>query len=208
MAKMAGARWNGEHSTREEASRAKRALVLREAGIAFSIKGFHNTSMDDIAARLGLTKTSLYYYFRNKDEILTSCLDRGLELAEDALAAALVVPGTTLDKVTTFVRLYVGAMTSELGAYTAALELQSTPQAELPRIKARMRDFDRRLRALVQAGIDDGSIASLDPALAVNWMMGAMALLPRWFRPDRALGPDKVAEGYAAMARRMLQADA
>jgi AcrR family transcriptional regulator len=57
---------------------AKRDAVLRAAVRMFNEKGFHQTSLDDVAARLGISKPTIYHYLGNKDQVLLECVTRGL----------------------------------------------------------------------------------------------------------------------------------
>ena len=58
---------------REKQFASKRRAVIRSAGQAFRRRGYHNTSMIQIAKTLGLTKPALYYYVKNKEEVLFEC---------------------------------------------------------------------------------------------------------------------------------------
>src|SRR5215471_9955509 len=57
----------------------KREAVIRAAAHAFNRKGYHNTSLDDIAAALDVTKPTVYYYVSNKEELLFQCFLAGVE---------------------------------------------------------------------------------------------------------------------------------
>lgn len=185
---------------------ARRRQILREAGALFGEVGFHNASMEQIAARLGLTKTALYYYFSDKSEILMRCFALGRQVVDEALAHATSLDASGLDRIAAFVRQYVLGITSELGACATTLELRSAPAEELPRLLSNMRKLDRKLRDFVAAGVNDGSCTSVDPTLAVNWIMGAMTLIPRWYRSGSRLGADAIADEYSNYVRRMLAA--
>ena len=71
-------------SQREREREAKREAVLRTAARLFNAKGYHATSLDEVATALQVTKPTIYHYFSNKDEILFECTRRGL----DAIATA------------------------------------------------------------------------------------------------------------------------
>ena len=66
----------------------KRDAVIRAAARAFNERGYHNTSLDDIAAALGVTKPTVYYYVANKEQLLFECFRAGLEPIREALHAA------------------------------------------------------------------------------------------------------------------------
>lgn len=184
----------------------KQRRILREAGAVFGEVGYHNATMELIASRLGLTKAALYYYFSDKSQILLRCFDLGFEVAEVALDAALSLEAPGLDRMALFVQRYVEGIVASLGACAAGIELRSAPPAEMPGVLKKSRAFDSRLRSLVQQGIEDRSIAPVDPALAVSWIMGATTLLPRWYHPSGRYGAEQVAKAYGDFARRMLAA--
>jgi len=135
--------WGGADALRSDLHVAKRRLILRAAGALFEEVGFHNTSMEQIARRLGLTKAALYYYFADKHELLMRCFDIGQAVVEQALAHAHAGQGSGLDRVELFVRTYVMGIAHELGACAATLELSSAPPEEIPALRARMRGIDR-----------------------------------------------------------------
>ena len=197
--------WNDEQ-LREEIRDVRRRQIRREAGALFGEVGYQAASMEQIAARIGLTKTSLYYYFSDKSEILMRCFALGRQVVDEALDQAMALDANGLDRIAAFVRSYVVGITGELGACAMTLEIRCAPPEELPRLLSSMRQLDRRLRAFVAAGIEDGSCAPMDPALAVNWIMGAMVLIPRWYRSGKRLSADAVADEYANYTRRMLAA--
>src|ERR1700738_172797 len=55
----------------------KREAVIRAAAREFNRKGYHNTSLDDIAARLEVTKPTVYYYVTSKEQLLFQCFVAG-----------------------------------------------------------------------------------------------------------------------------------
>src|SRR3569833_2634824 len=55
----------------------KREAVIRAAAHAFNRKGYHNTSLDDIAAALDVTKPTVYFYVTSKEQLLFECFVAG-----------------------------------------------------------------------------------------------------------------------------------
>src|SRR5438046_230127 len=68
-----------------EKARRRRIEILKSAAAAFRRRGYHGASMGEIAQALHMTKGSLYYYFRNKEEILFFCHDYSLDVLLDVL---------------------------------------------------------------------------------------------------------------------------
>ena len=57
----------------------KRDAVIRTAARAFRARGYHNTSLDDIASELNVTKPTVYHYVQNKEQLLFECFRAGLQ---------------------------------------------------------------------------------------------------------------------------------
>ena len=80
------------HGRRSEVSAATRIEILKSAAAAFRKLGYHGATVEQIAAALQMKKGNLYYYFRNKEEILFACHeyshDRLLELLDETWSAA------------------------------------------------------------------------------------------------------------------------
>src|ERR1700740_3491672 len=70
--------WKASHE-RQRDREVKREAVIRAAAREFNRKGYHNTSLDDIAARLEVTKPTVYYYVTSKAQLLFECVRAGLE---------------------------------------------------------------------------------------------------------------------------------
>ena len=63
----------------------QRDRMLKAAASCFNAKGFSGTSLKDVAAHLGLTDAALYYYVRNKEELVYQCYLRAAELGIEAM---------------------------------------------------------------------------------------------------------------------------
>ena len=176
----------------------KRRALLREAARAFGSQGFHNTSLDDVAERLGVTKPALYRYVRTKHEILYEAkliaFDMGKKAREHAHAAA----EDPLERLRIYVVTYIELLTNELGSYAVLAEpVTSLPPELRDRILTHMRESDRALRKMVKAGIDAGRIVQTDPGLAVAFFMGAINHIARWYSPGGPLSGREIGETFA-----------
>lgn len=199
-------RWNGEFAPSSEDHAIKRRLILREAGAAFNERGYHNVSLDEVAVKLGISKTVCYYYFKDKNHLLLSCVEIGFEMADRALDVAEATAGSALDRVVEFTRSYVGNITSELGTCAVLTDLQSLHEDDLKAVRARQRQFSRRLIALIKAGIADGSIQVSDSRVAVSWIVSAPLMIPKLSDLWKSQGTAFLADHYAEFTRRSLSA--
>ena len=198
--------WKDAGQSRDEQFAAKRAALIRKAARAFSARGFYNTSLDDIAAELGVTKPALYYYVKNKEEILYACHQISNELGAQAMAYAESVPGNGLDRVVALARRYVELLTGEFGASAVLMEFDALQPENRKTIVAGRNRFDRRFRALIAKGVEDGSIRKVDPKLTVFFYMGSVNWMTRWFRPDGAFSGQEMADRFADYLRESIRA--
>lgn len=172
---------------------SKREAVLRVAAQIFNEKGFHATSLDEVAERLHITKPTLYYYVKNKDEILFECVSIGLQMLEDAVQAERAQGGSAVDQLMAAMRSYVRVVTQDFGMCIIRVGEDPLPpdsRRKLRRFKAKL---DAHFRELVTQGIAEGSIVECDPKIAAFTLAGALSWIGRWYRPDGPLGPEEIA---------------
>jgi TetR/AcrR family transcriptional regulator len=191
------ARWNNALAATPDPREIRKRALIAAAGRAFGVKGFHNTTLDDIASALAVTKPALYRYVKNKHEILYECHQLAISMAEEALETADSDEVSALEALRLFVSLYIRKMTSELGTCVVLTEYYSMTAQHHALIQHRRRVIDTRLRALVARCVDEGSIAPCDPKLAVFFFMGAINNINRWFSEKGATQGDAIAEAFA-----------
>lgn len=183
---------------KERERREKREAVLRAAVRCFNDKGFHATSLDDVANALSVTKPTIYHYFASKDEILFECVRRGLESIRDAAEAVEGRAGGGLQRLRRLMLDYAVIMTMDFGmcvTRTADHELSTESQVKFRALK---REIDDTVRRVVERGMADGTIAKGDPRLVTFTLTGALNWIARWYDPGGALTPQQVAEGTVA----------
>src|ERR1700744_887229 len=93
----------------------KRDAVIRAAAHAFNRKGYHNTSLDDIAAALEVTKPTVYYYVSNKEQLLFECFLAGVEQIRAAFREVKSRDLTARERLNAVLHHYAQAVASEFG---------------------------------------------------------------------------------------------
>ena len=198
--------WSEAVPSRDALHEAKRRALLREAASAFTRKGFHAASLDDIAQKLGVTKAALYHYFPSKHALLRECFAQAMEVAFAGLEIARRDGRDGRDKLHLTLRYYLKEMIDELSCCVVLLEENALlPDDHATLIKDRDR-FEHALRGLVREGIEDGSIAPCDPKLAVFTLLGAINWVPKWFRHEGPWSADEVSRALTDLLDRMVAA--
>ena len=177
----------------------KRNAVLQAAAQLFNERGFHATSLDDIAERLNVSKPTLYYYVENKDQILLECVRTALDLMHAGIEEVRAAGGSAIDQLKACMRSYSGVVTQDFGMCVIRIGEDPLPmplKKELRRLKA---GIDGQFRRLIADGIAEGSLAPCDPKMAAFMLAGALSWIGRWYRSDGALTPDQIADQAIAL---------
>jgi AcrR family transcriptional regulator len=185
--------WSKTRDRQQERDIKSRA-VLQAAARAFNEKGFHATSLDEIALRLNVTKPTLYYYFKNKDEILFECVREGLAIIREAVEDVSTSGGTALDKLTMAMHRYAEIVTQDFGMCVIRIGEDPLPPESRVRLRALKRRIDLEFRKLIEQGIAEGLIAPCDPKLAAFTLAGAISWIGRWYRADGDLNAEDIAQ--------------
>ncbi|RYY78040.1 MAG: TetR/AcrR family transcriptional regulator, partial [Comamonadaceae bacterium] len=169
----------------------KRNAVLQTAAQLFNERGFHATSLDDIAERLNVSKPTLYYYIESKDQILLECVRTALDLMHAGIGEVRAAGGSAIDQLQACMRIYSGIVMQDFGMCVIRIGEDPLPaplKKELRHLKA---GIDREFRHLIEAGIAEGSLAPCEPKMAAFMLAGALSWIGRWYRADGDLTPEQ-----------------
>lgn len=180
------------------------------AGLAlFSSRGYHATSIRDIAAQAGYGSASLYSYFTSKEEILAALVLLGHDVHHRGLISALADsqpdPGVQLHAVIT-AHVITHCRYPALALVATHERQHLSPTAAAPAAALR-RQSEQLLTDVVLRGIDQG-IFSVPAVEATLVAIGSMGIAVASWYPDRSdhLQPAEVASAYADLGLRMVGA--
>ena len=181
---------------RERERAVKREAVILAAARAFRARGYHNTSLDDIASELHVSKPTIYYYVENKEQILFECFRTGLDQIKAALTELDDGKGPARERLIALVRRYAEAIAGEFGWCMVRAEDQDLSPAMSKRIQALKSEIDQGIRKLIKEGMDDGSIRPCDPKMTAFALAGALNWISHWYRQDDSLSPSQIADRF------------
>ena len=174
----------------------RRTQILHAALNAFRCKGYHATTLDDIAELLGVRKTALYHYFPDKEAILHACHREGLDEVAGIIAEARRRP-TYAEQLAYAIREHVRVMTDTLEGSSLAFETSAlSPRHQAEVVAARDR-YEQALRDIVRAGIDAGEFRPVDPKIAVFAILGAINWIARWYSPQGSVRPPELGAQFS-----------
>lgn len=191
-----------EPFNRERQFASKRRAVILAAGQAFRRRGYHNASMTEIAKTLGLTKAALYYYVRNKEEVLYECHLMAYD-AMDEILRAKPEANTALDKLEVLYVDFVNMLTAS--GVSLLTDVNSLGDENKADVLARRGKIERKIIRLVKDGQKDGSIRAGDARLHVFFFMGALNWLNAWYDASGRLKGEDIATHFALQMRQGLR---
>ena len=175
-----------------ERARRREALLLAAVRM-FNERGFHATSLDDVAARVGVTKPVIYHYLGNKDRVLFECVSIGVAELDAAAQAARRLPGNGLDRLKAYLRFYAEATMADFSRCVVRTGDEALSPESALRFRALKAAIDRTMRDMIAEAVADGSAKVDDVWLAAFTFAGALNWPARWHRADGALPPAEIA---------------
>jgi AcrR family transcriptional regulator len=192
----------------ETKRKAKRARILESAVRSFAAKGFYGTSMDDIAEELLLTRGSLYYYFRDKEEILALCHETALEAmldVTDRVRASALPPDQALRRI---IVEHARVMVDKFHGTALALQVDALDARRRAAVVGVRDAYEKSLRDVIAEGVQQRVFRPVDTKLASFAILGAMNWMARWYRAGGGASADEIGEEFAGIFLEGLRAPA
>ncbi len=186
----------------------KKREILEAASRVFRARGLHAAGMRDIAAELGMAVGNLYYYFRDKEDLLAfvqeSALSRLLEMAARVRALELPADGKLRLLLEEHV---VGLNDPEEGTpgSLAHLEVEALGEERRAGVLARRDEYEQIVRSLIEEGMDEGMFRRADPKVASLALLGSVNWTVKWFRPEGGKSAREIGRQIAEMMVRSLR---
>jgi AcrR family transcriptional regulator len=174
--------------------------ILEAAAQIFSQKGFHATSMQDIAQAVHLQKASLYHHISSKQEILVEVLDQALDILIANMQDVLELPLPPDEKLRRSMQAYLQTMLENRDLAAVLLLEHRSLKAELHARHIPRRDhFERLWRDLILEGKNQEVFSCEEPAIVSRALLGVMNWTITWYRPDGHLGANEIADQFAEL---------
>ncbi len=190
--------WRASHE-RQRDRELKRDAVIRAAALEFNRKGYHNTSLDDIAARLEVTKPTVYYYVTSKEQLLFECFVAGVERIRSACREVRRLELPARERLNAVLRQYGEAVASEFGWCMVRAEQDDLSASMSRHVKSLKSEIDQSIRRLIREGVQDGSIHPCDPKMTAFALAGALNWIAHWYREDQSMSGAQIAEAFVAI---------
>jgi AcrR family transcriptional regulator len=192
---------------RDEILAYKRERILEEAVKLFYARGFTGTTLDDIAAELGVTKPFIYTHFRSKVDLLAALCRPTIEMSLAAVQQGSAMPGTVTERLFHAVRGFTKVVLQRQANIAIYFrEEKNLAPTALEEINGLRRRFDRVLSDLLQEGVAAKEFDVPDARLAALAIGGMISWAYTWHRPAGRLSLDQMGAEMARLALKMVGA--
>jgi len=176
----------------------QRSDIIQAGAQIFRLKGYHATSMQDIAEAVHLQKASLYHHVQSKQDILVTILDQALDLMIADMESVLGSPASSPEKLTSAVHAYVRHLVDQRDLAAVLLyEYRSLDSRRRTRHLARRDRFEGLWRSLLEQGVAQGAFRPLDVPIVASAFLGVMNGMLAWYRADGRLSSDQIADTFS-----------
>lgn len=169
---------------REDRASEKKREILEAASRVFRRNGLHASGMRDIAAELDMAVGNLYYYFRDKEDLLAFIQQTTLTGLRDLAAQVETLDLRADGKLWLLIVGHVTLLNEETPGSLAHLEVEALGENNRRMIQEGRDAYERTFRRLIDEGISQSVFRPLDPKVATLAILGAVNWTVKWFRPD------------------------
>jgi AcrR family transcriptional regulator len=187
----------GRLSLKERQRQEREALILQAAEAVLMEKGYHAASMDEIAARVGVAKGTLYLHFPSKEELVVALFERELTAFRHAVEQAAMSEQSARARLVEILRLSYTGMAAERRQLFLALSSSASVRTEVFEKRDSLREHKRQVGAYIEAVLEDGKAAGeFDASIPTTVMLSTfVSLLSRHnhgLLDGDALSPDEL----------------
>jgi|Deesub1362A_J573_1020465.scaffolds.fasta_scaffold00689_13 AcrR family transcriptional regulator len=184
-------------SFREIRYNEKRQKILENAAKLFARKGYEKATLEEIAAKLKLTKGSLYHYIKSKEEMLFQIQMQALDQANEALERVLRSGLDPVEKLREAIKSHVQIVTREHVIGTLRQQELLLPRKWREKVVAERDRFERAFQSIILEGVEAGVFERKNWRITALAALGALNWIPRWYSPRGELSAEEIGEAMA-----------
>jgi TetR/AcrR family transcriptional regulator, cholesterol catabolism regulator len=175
-------------------------LILDVSSKLYRERGYDRTNLDDVASALSVTKPSLYYYFRNKEEILLACISAAYARTREGLARVDDPAYSGRRRVELMMRIYMEVISDDTGVSIVLADERVMSETGQKQYREMRRELNAALEKRVAQGVADGSLATTDVSLTAAAIFGMFNWVSHWSSARRAAAaPEAISDHFLAL---------
>jgi TetR/AcrR family transcriptional regulator, cholesterol catabolism regulator len=174
----------------------RRQEVVYQAAKAFARQGYDQTTMQELAATMGLATGALYHYFGGKETLLRAICDQLMEPLLAQATALVEEDEAAPEQLRTLVRLWVAHVIEHRDHMLVFQQERHVIESgdQWRKVRASRKAFERLVAEVLARARPHP-----DSQLALLALLGMVNHTAQWYRPRGELGPEQIADGYVAL---------
>src|SRR5213083_680744 len=187
-----------DDSQRSVKWRARRDAIVDESAKVFARRGYHATGIAELCEVNGLGKGTFYHYIGSKEELLAAIHDRVMDevmLGADRVAEAGGTPSAQLAMLGEELLDVIHRYPDHVWVFLHEFPALTGERAE--QFRVRRREYERRVEAVLQAGVDAGEFRKVQPRLTAMAWLGMHNYTYLWLKAGGRLSARDVAKPFA-----------
>jgi AcrR family transcriptional regulator len=183
------------------ADQDKPSEIYQAAARIFYEKGYHATSINEIADAVHLTKAGLYYYIKGKQDLLYQIMDYAMDMLEREVVEVAKREKNLELRLRHIVRHHALLMTQGSSALAILVnEIEGLTDKQKGEIVDRQRAYIAFIRVTLEALAKAGRLHRIDPTTGAFGLLGMILWISRWYRPDGPLSANEVVDQITELA--------
>ena len=169
--------------------------IINVSARLFSKKDYRATTLDDIAAELGITKAALYYYIKSKHDILYAICKTAINQYKQGIEEIVSTEKGPQERMRDIIFLNVNIFSKSGDIINVYLsEEDKLPPAKRRYITKQRREIERIIRSLIEQAIEEGVFRDLDVPMITRAIFGMTNWLGKWYRKNGEYSADEIAQ--------------
>jgi len=180
---------------RQKTKKLSKEAILSEAKKLFSVKGYRGTTLQDLTRSFGVSRPSIYYYYKSKMEILSELHSKGFKEANSNFDKILSSDQPIKEKFKKILEVHTRNLANDTELHKIFyLDEMEMPARLRKEISARRRGYTDRIIDVYEKGVHEGIFKEIDPKIAVYLLLGACNWVTMWYSPKKNTEPEQIVE--------------
>jgi AcrR family transcriptional regulator len=183
----------------------KKQEILRSAAAVLAEKGYQGTTMEEIAAKLLMTKGSMYYYFKNKDDLLYQCHQMIMEISLERMEEVVNSNLSPVEKLRNAIKGHILLATSEKSMFMVMDKPnQNFTDEQLKEVLEVRKNYSHYFDRIINEGIDKRVFNPVDVRMVRMIILGALNWIQQWYNQGGPQSAEEISDAFADYLLKMV----
>jgi AcrR family transcriptional regulator len=169
--------------------------LVQKISVLFAQKGYEKTSIRDIAAHLGMTNAGLYYYFKNKQQMLVEIMNYGIEQALGRMRQELPRMKNAEEKIAWIVRAQIDFYAQNKSQTKASIHERGALEAKYAKMMdKKQKEYVEFVKQVIEQIIQENPDITISVEVATFTLLGMLNWLVHWYDPGGRVSPGELSD--------------